>query len=61
MSNSSDPISDKRLSFIQNDLAAALSTWNELENSEVPLSPDEEQLLKIKSLIGQLREKLEHF
>lgn len=61
MSNSSDPISDKRLSFIQNDLAAALSTWNELENSAVPLSPDEEQLLKIKSLIAQLREKLEHF
>ena len=61
MSNSSDPISDKRLSFIQNDLTSALNTWLELEKADLAASPDEEQLLKIKSILGQLREKLEHF
>lgn len=69
MSNSSDKNESKeeasprrkRLSFIQNELASALTAWNELETAAIPLSPDQEQLLKIKALISQLREKLDHF
>ncbi len=68
MSNSSDSNDQnnssnksKRWSFIQNDLTDALNAWQELEKTEVALSPEEEQLVKIKSIIGQLREKLEQF
>ena len=51
----------KRWSFIQSDLTEALNAWQELEKAEVTMSPEEEQLLKIKTIIGQLREKLDHF
>ena len=51
----------KRWSFIQSDLASALNTWEELEKAEVSLSPEEEQMVKIKTIIGQLRDKLEQF
>jgi hypothetical protein len=51
----------KRWSFIQNDLEKALDTWEELENSQVTMSPEEEQLEKIKTIIGQLKDKLNQF
>ncbi|MEK6627544.1 MAG: hypothetical protein AABY53_02870 [Bdellovibrionota bacterium] len=54
-------LQQKRWSFIQNDLTKAINTWEELEKSKVGLSPDQEQLIKIKSLIAQLKEKLEQF
>ena len=51
----------KRWSFIQNDLEKALNTWEELEKSQPALSQEEEQLVKIKSIINQLKDKLDHF
>ncbi|MBC7420548.1 MAG: hypothetical protein H7328_07455 [Bdellovibrio sp.] len=51
----------KRWSFIQNDLEKALDTWEELEKGDVILSPEEEQLQKIKTIIGQLKDKLNQF
>lgn len=65
MSNSSDKNDSnnkvKRWSFIQKDLEKALDTWQELEKAEVSLSPEEEQMVKIKTIIGQLKDKLEQF
>jgi hypothetical protein len=54
-------IKPNRWSFIQSDLSNALNTWQELEKAEVGPSPEEEQLDKIKTIIGQLREKLQQF
>lgn len=51
----------KRWEFIQSDLQDALSTWSDLEKADLGPSPEEEQLQKIKSIIGQLKEKLEQF
>ena len=51
----------KRWSFIQNDLEKALETWQELEKTQAHLSPDEEQFEKIKTIIGQLKSKIEQF
>ncbi len=51
----------KRWTFIQNDLEKALNTWEELEKNQAPISQEEEQLIKIKSIINQLKEKLDQF
>ena len=51
----------KRWGFIQNDLSKALDTWQELEKLETQMSPEEEQFQQIKTIIGQLKEKLEKF
>lgn len=51
----------KRWSFIQNDLEKALDTWQELEKAQAKLSPEEEQFEKIKTIIGQLKSKIEQF
>ena len=51
----------KRWTFIQNDLENALNNWEELEKNETPLSREEEQLVKIKSIINQLKDKLDQF
>lgn len=51
----------KRWSFIQNDLEKALNSWLELEQTEAGLSPEEEQLAQIKSIISDLKKKLEDF
>lgn len=50
-----------RWSFIQSDLQDALNTWSDLEKTDLGLSPEEEHLQKIKSIISQLKEKLEQF
>ena len=55
------PNKSKRWSFIQNDLEKALDTWQELEKNQAGLSPDEEQFEKIKTIIGQLKSKIEQF
>ena len=61
--NSTKPPSSKqkRWTFIQNDLENALNSWDELEKNEVPLSREEQQLVKIKSIINQLKDKLDQF
>jgi hypothetical protein len=61
--NSSDNSESKakRWSFIQSDLSNALNTWQELEKAAVKPSPEEEQLVKIKTIISQLRDKLQQF
>ena len=51
----------KRWSFIQSELEKALDTWQELENSKTQLSPEEEQFQKIKTIISQLKSKIEQF
>lgn len=51
----------KRWGVIKNDLTDALSTWDSLEKNRAPLSKEEEQLVKIKSIINQLKDKLEQF
>ncbi|MBC7741998.1 MAG: hypothetical protein H7061_07370 [Bdellovibrionaceae bacterium] len=51
----------KRWTFIQNDLESALEAWDELEKSQTVLSPEEEQFEKIKTIIGQLKDKLSQF
>ncbi len=56
-----EQIKAKRWSFIQTDLEKALDTWQELEKNVAPLSPDEEQFQKIKTIIEQLKSKLEQF
>jgi len=53
--------SKQRWSFIQSDLSSALDTWKELEKAECGPSPEEKQLSDIKSIITQLKEKLEQF
>lgn len=60
-SDASAPTQAKRWSFIQTDLEKAMNTWEELEKAEIGLSPEEEQFVKIKTIIGQLKEKLEQF
>lgn len=50
-----------RWGFIKSDLSDALNAWEELEKAEVALSPEEEQLVKIKSIITQLTDKLNQF
>lgn len=59
----SDPVvnKSKRWSFIQSDLEKALDTWQELEKTQAKLSPEEEQFQKIKTIIGQLKSKIEQF
>lgn len=64
MSENSEAKADtkaKRWSFIQSDLSDALNTWEALEKTVAGPSPEEEQLVKIKTIIGQLRDKLQQF
>lgn len=51
----------KRWGLIKNDLKDALNTWDQLENDKPALSKEEEQMVKIKSIINQLKDKLEQF
>jgi hypothetical protein len=51
----------KRWGVIKNDLKDALNTWETLEQNKPPMSQEEEQLVKIKSIINQLKDKLEQF
>lgn len=51
----------KRWGVIKNDLKDALNTWDKLEKNEAPLSQEEQQLVNIKSIINQLKDKLEQF
>lgn len=51
----------QRWSFIQNDLEKALDHWDDLETQQPSQSPEEEQLEKIKTIIGQLKDKLNQF
>lgn len=60
-SNETTPSRSKRWSFIQSDLEKALDTWQELEKASAKLSPEEEQFEKIKTIIGQLKSKIEQF
>lgn len=55
------PAKIDRWSFIQSDLTKAMDTWQELDKKEFSASPEEEQLAKIKTIISQLKAKLEQF
>ncbi len=50
-----------RWALIQNDLEKALNQWDELGKDQPALSQEEQQLAKIKSIINQLKEKLDQF
>ena len=51
----------KRWALIQNDLEKALGNWDELSKDQPALSQEEQQLAKIKSIINQLKDKLDQF
>lgn len=51
----------KRWGVIKSDLKDALNTWDKLEKNQPALSQEEEQMVKIKSIINQLKDKLEQF
>lgn len=53
--------SKKRWSCIQSDLGLAASEWQYGEQSPQVKTPDEEQLEKVKSIIENLKEKLNEF
>lgn len=55
------PAKISRWSFIHSDLTKAMDTWQELDSKESGISPEEEQLAKIKTIIAQLKAKLEQF
>lgn len=71
MSNSAGPLhSDKprrpaetpnKWSFIQQELENAREHWAELEKMTPGLSPEEEQFQQIKTILAQLKAKLEQF
>jgi len=47
---------------INSDLKSALDTWTELNGKMAnKLSPEEEQLREIKSILGSLKDKLKAF
>lgn len=48
-------------SSMQTDLKSALGSWSELNQSATAKSPEEEQLDKVKSLIEDLKLKLNDF
>lgn len=50
-----------RWALIQNDLEKALISWDELGKDQPAISQEEQQLAKIKSIINQLKEKLDQF
>ena len=50
-----------RWALIQNDLEKALNQWDKLGKDQPALSQEEQQLAKIKSIINQLKEKLDQF
>ncbi|MFN3454882.1 MAG: hypothetical protein ACK41T_07985 [Pseudobdellovibrio sp.] len=61
--------SDKELQILakvkwnsmQTDLKSALGSWNDLDQTKVTKSPEEEQFDKVKSLIEDLKLKLNDF
>ena len=46
---------------IKTDLQSALNEWSALENLEPQKSPEEEQLEKMKSMIENIKDKLNEF
>ncbi|AZZ36460.1 hypothetical protein CIK05_06545 [Bdellovibrio sp. qaytius] len=48
-------------SSLQTDLKSALGSWSENEQKEDLKSPEEEQLDKVRSLIEDLKERLNEF
>lgn len=51
-----------RLGTLNSDLRGALSSWETLtEEVANKVSPDQEQLLEVKKLLGELKSKLNQF
>ena len=48
-------------SYMQTDLKSALGSWDTLDNDKPAKSPEEEQLDKVKTLIEDLKLKLNDF
>ncbi|MFN3697744.1 MAG: hypothetical protein ACK4VO_09920 [Pseudobdellovibrio sp.] len=55
-----DQLAKVKWNSLQTDLAQALGTWNEL-NETNEKSPEEKQLEKVKTLIEDLKSKLNEF
>ena len=61
MLNTQSNTQSKRWALIQNDLEKALNKWDEISKNQPVLSQEEQQLAKIKSIINQLKDKLDQF
>jgi cation transport regulator ChaB len=48
-------------SSMQTDLKSALGSWSDFEQQETVKTPEEEQLDKVKTLIEDLKQKLNDF
>ncbi len=48
-------------SSLQTDLKSALGSWSDNDHDHVAKSPEQEQLDKVRSLIEDLKEKLNDF
>ncbi len=46
---------------IQTDLQSALTEWSGAENNDIQKTPEEVQLDKVKSMIENIKEKLNQF
>lgn len=52
---------DQRWSKIKTDLSTVLTEWNSLEQNSPTLSAEEQQLEKVKTMIHDLKDKLNEF
>ena len=46
---------------IQTDLQSALTEWSDAQNNDIQKTPEEVQLDKVKSMIENIKEKLNQF
>lgn len=63
LQTSKKPTSNKdiRWSYIQNDLTSMASEWTNLDTKPLAKSLEEEQLEKVKTMISNLKDKLNEF
>ncbi len=61
--NLNSPKSLKNLKWrsIQTDLKSALNEWTAVENNDIQKTPEEIQLDKVKTMIENIKEKLNQF
>ncbi|MES2803416.1 MAG: hypothetical protein V4654_13055 [Bdellovibrionota bacterium] len=48
-------------SLLQTDLQSAMGSWSDSDHDKVAKSPEQEQLEKVRSLIEDLKERLNEF
>lgn len=54
-------LKDLKWRSLQTDLKSALSEWSDLNTEELKKTPEELQLDKVKSMIENIKEKLNQF